>query len=96
MNTSQLFGADLTLVFAIVLGLAAAAGVARALSPPGPRRNTLSVVLVVLSLVAAFLFCFGLGAFVRGREGAARLQSRGSAWPDPVVRSAAAGAVRKS
>jgi len=86
MNTAQLFGADLTLVFAIVLGLAAAAGVARALSPPGPRRNTLSVVLVVLSLVAAFLFCFGLGTLVRGREGAARLQSRESASPEPAAR----------
>jgi hypothetical protein len=88
MNPSQLFGADLTLAFGIVLCLAAAAGVARALSPPGVRRNTLSVVLVVLSLIAAFLFCFGLGSFVRGREGQARLQSGLSLEHEPSANTA--------
>lgn len=69
-------GGDLTLAFGIVLCLAAAVGLARGLSPPGLRRNTLSVVLVVLSLVAAFLFCFGLGSFVRSRQAQSKLQSR--------------------
>jgi hypothetical protein len=56
---------NLTLAFGIVLCLVAVAAIARSLSPPGRRRNTFSVILVVLGLVATFMFCFGLGSFVR-------------------------------
>jgi hypothetical protein len=56
---------NLTIAFAIVLFVAAAAAVGRQLSPPGVRRNVFSVILVVFGLIATFMFCFGLGSFVR-------------------------------
>jgi hypothetical protein len=56
---------NLTIAFAAVLFTAVAAAIARQLSPPGVRRNVFSVILVVACLIATFLFCFGLGTFVR-------------------------------
>ena len=64
--------ANLTLVFAIVLVLAIATAFARKHSPEGTRRNTLSVILVVLCLIAMFVFCFGLGTIARRPDAAAK------------------------
>jgi hypothetical protein len=72
---------NLTLAFGIVLCLVAIAGLLRGLSPPGRRRNTFSVILVVLSLIAMFLFCFGLGAFMRKERAEAKVSA---AMPAPA------------
>jgi drug/metabolite transporter (DMT)-like permease len=58
----------LTLAIAAVVVLAGAAAFARRSSPPGRRRDVLSVTLVVLALVGAFLICFVLGSLVRGER----------------------------
>jgi hypothetical protein len=75
---------NLTMAFAIVLLIAAAAGAARRFSPPGTRRNALSVILVVSSLIAMFLFCFGLGSLVRPPQ-AAPTVSTTTAWPPRAI-----------
>jgi len=49
-----------------MLGLLAIAGLARHFSSTAKLRNTLSVVLVVLGLLTAFLFFFSAGSLFRG------------------------------
>jgi hypothetical protein len=78
---------NLTLAFGIVLCLVAIAGLLRGLSPPGPRRNTFSVILVVLGLIAMFLFCFGLGAFVRKEKAEAKVSATMPAPPRAGLRA---------
>lgn len=58
----------LTLAFVAVAVLAGATALARRASPLGQRRNVLSVVLVVLALLAAFVLCFALGSLVRNER----------------------------
>jgi hypothetical protein len=58
----------LTLAIGAVAVLAGAAALARRSSPPGRRRDVLSVTLVALVLVGAFLVCFVLGSLVRGQR----------------------------
>lgn len=58
----------LTLAFVAVAVLAGAAALARRSSVPGKRRDALTVVLVVLALLGAFLLCFVLGLLVRGER----------------------------
>jgi hypothetical protein len=55
----------LTLAFIAVAVLAGMTALARRATPPGPRRNVLSVVLVVLAFLAVFLLCFALGSLAR-------------------------------
>ena len=57
---------NLPLVLAAMLGLLAIAGLARHFSSTAKLRNTLSVVLVVLGLLTAFLFFFSAGSLFRG------------------------------
>lgn len=59
----------LTLAFVAVAVLAGATAFVRRATPVGQRRNVLSVILVVLALLAAFLLCFALGSLVRGERG---------------------------
>ena len=56
----------LTIAFAAIAVLAGLTALARRASPPGRRRDALSVTLVVLALVGAFVLCFVLGSLVRG------------------------------
>ncbi len=58
----------LTLAFVAVVVLAGATALARRASPAGQRRNVLSVVLVVLALLAAFVLCFALGSLLRSER----------------------------
>ncbi len=58
----------LTVAFVAIAVLAGAASLARRASPRGKRRDALSVTLVVLALVGAFLLCFVLGSLVRGER----------------------------
>ena len=58
----------LTIAFAAIAVLAGAAALARRSLPPGRRRDALSVTLVVLALLGAFLLCFVLGSLVRGER----------------------------
>ena len=58
----------LTLAFVAVAVLAGATALARRAAPVGQRRDVLSVILVVLALLAAFLLCFALGSLVRGER----------------------------
>jgi flagellar motor component MotA len=51
---------------ALVLGLLSAAALARRHFAAGWQRNALSVAIVVLAMVAAFMLFFGLGALTRG------------------------------
>jgi heme A synthase len=59
---------SLTLAFIFVAILAGLTALARRASPPGRRKDTLSVLLVVLALLAAFLLCFAAGSLVRGER----------------------------
>ena len=74
------------LALGVLVALAAAAGIARQLSPLGTRRNALSVALVVLVLLAVFVACFGLGSLVK----AAQAQSKQSRLHPPHELSALA------
>lgn len=78
----------LTLAFGVVAVLAGATGLARRSSPPGKRRDALSVVLVVLALLAAFLLCFALGSLVRNEREQARphaSDAQGGVGPQAIV-----------
>ena len=77
----------LTLALAAIVVLAGVAALARRSSPPGRRRDALSVTLVVLALLGAFVLCFVLGSLVRGeRSPASPNASRVS--EEPVVSAA--------
>ena len=53
------------LSFVAVAVLAGVTALARRATPAGPRKNVLSIVLVVLAFLAVFLFCFALGSLAR-------------------------------
>ena len=74
---------SLTLAFIAVSVLAGMTALARRASPPGRRRDALSVLLVVLALVAAFLLCFAAGSLVRGER--ARTVSHAASHPDKTA-----------
>jgi hypothetical protein len=80
-------GEPFSIALAALLGLLAAAGLARRFTS-GWRRDALSVALVVLGLLAAFVLFFAAGTFVRkGRQAVAVESSeqlgRGQAWHLP-------------
>ncbi len=58
----------LTIAFIAIAVLAGLTALARRSSPPGRRRDVLSVTLVVLALLGAFVLCFVLGSLVRGER----------------------------
>jgi hypothetical protein len=53
------------LAFGIVLALLVAAAIGRRLVAPGWKRDGLSIALVTLGLIAAFMFFFAAGSFMR-------------------------------
>jgi uncharacterized membrane protein len=55
-------------ILGALLVLLAVAGIARYFAASAKQRNTLSVILVVLGLVAAFFFFFGAGSWLRGHR----------------------------
>jgi hypothetical protein len=61
------------LALAVVLGLLSAAAWARRSFAAGWQRNALSVIIVVLSMVAAFMLFFGLGAAMRWQRSPAQV-----------------------
>jgi hypothetical protein len=74
---------SLTLAFIAVAVLAGMTALARRASPPGRRKDVLSVLLVVLALIAAFLLCFAAGSLVRGER--ARTVSQAGIRPLPIA-----------
>jgi heme A synthase len=79
----------LTLAFVAAAVLAGAVALARRSSPPGRRRDALSVALVVLALLGAFIVSFALGALLRAeRAQAAPHANQGGL--DPVAPDAGA------
>jgi hypothetical protein len=61
-------GSESLFELAVVLGLLSGAAFARRFFASGWQRNSLSVVLVVLGMVVAFMLCFGLGSLVQGKQ----------------------------
>jgi hypothetical protein len=53
------------LAFGVVLGLLVATAIARHLVAPSWKRDALSIALVTLGLIAAFMFFFAAGSFMR-------------------------------
>ncbi len=80
----------LTVAFVAIAVLAGAAALARRASPPGKRRDALSVTLVVLALVGAFLLCFVLGSLVRGERSPA-VPHAGQGGERPTISAAIDG-----
>jgi len=56
------------LVLGVLLGLLAAAGIARHFVALGWQKNALSVALVVLALLTAFTVFFAFGEFMRSSQ----------------------------
>jgi len=72
------------LVLALVLGLMSAAALARRFFASGWQRNALSVVIVVLSMVTAFMLFFGLGSVMRGQHSPSQLHGRAVALREAI------------
>jgi hypothetical protein len=66
--TVRLMGSGWLFVFVVALGLLAAAAIARCLFAAGWQRNSLSVAIVVLGMVVAFVLFFAAGSFVRSKR----------------------------
>jgi len=85
-------GAALSMLLLGLLGLVAAAAVARRRLAAGRRRDALSIALVVLGLVTAFVLFFAAGTLVRkGRQSVAALEWRG---PDAAAPAASLQPIR--
>jgi hypothetical protein len=61
-------GTEALLGLAVVLGLLSAAALARRHFASGWQRNALSIVIVVLGMVTAFMIFFGVGSLTRGKQ----------------------------
>jgi cytochrome bd-type quinol oxidase subunit 2 len=85
MGSESLLGVGLLLAFC-----AGACGVARRSASSELRRNTLSVALVVLGLLAAFFLFFGAGTLMRGLKAQPKTQGQLIA---PQARFASAASV---
>jgi len=76
------------LVLAVLLGLLAAAGIARRLVALGWQKNALSVALVVLALLAAFTVFFVFGELMRSSQPPAKPKTSAFSLPAQLALAA--------
>lgn len=73
------------LVLGVLLGLLAATGLARRFFASGWQKNVLSVTLVVLALLTAFMLFFAAGKLVRGDQAKSKLHGIAHPFPERVA-----------
>jgi disulfide bond formation protein DsbB len=73
------------LVLGVLLGLLAAAGIARRFVAVGWQKNALSVALVVLALLTAFTVFFAFGELMRSSQPPAKPKASAFSLPTPFA-----------